>query len=63
MKVIVFKMYGLAGSFVLGPPTLYIHVGYKNLGNQADLCTLGLRFWSWVWRLNRGFHRLIQLKG
>lgn len=52
MKVIVFKIYGLAGNIVQGPPTLYIHVG-----NQADehsmKGTLDLRFWSWVWRLNK----------
>lgn len=36
MKVIVFKMYGLAGNVAQGPLTLYIHVGCKNLGNRAD---------------------------
>lgn len=35
MKIIVFKIYVLAGNIVQGSLTLHIHVGCRNLADQA----------------------------
>lgn len=67
VKIKVFNMYRLATATVHEHPTLYVHMGCKNLATRQpnSLCStaLGLGLWSLVWTCNREFHHLIQLQG